>query len=133
MTRDEFHQQWFDYCDQQKFWSRTVPNNPIDCKYLWWENPVSRSWRLTAEGCLVLSRIPHLAEHKQRWATDHMYTSALVMKASKIQCPWFMGISTHIDNVRYIASLVLFGEKENMWMTLCGGDLAQFLNTWTGE
>ena len=133
MTRSEFSRQWWTHCLNHNEWSVLTTIRPMpECESIWWYNQsVLTSWRLSSTGFRHLCSIPNLGVHKKAWSLMLLHTPALLMKLQKIQCPWYLSSHRNFDGKNYMTNLVLFGEQENMWMTLCDGDLERFLKTWT--
>ena len=131
MTRSEFSLAWWNYCVLHNAWYTAMKGTCAEFERVWWQHPTGPSWRLTDFGHKHLSKLTKFVSHRQSWEMLVLHTPSLLMKTKKLQCAWYVKAHSDRNGKSYFTELTLFGEKEIVWMTLCGGDLEQFLNTWT--
>lgn len=98
----------------QKFWHR---NNP-------------GTWRLSDFGYWNLRNFdfrPFIILYPELPMTPN-----LILKMSKLTRPWYMYSAVTLFNstkTELLMEFAIFGDKEVMWLELCGRDLVKFLDT----
>ena len=130
MSRDEFTKTWWNWCVEHNAWYKNQQLSLNQAGVYWWFTCwVPNNWHLSRKGFEQLDRYPFEQHRVHQWECCILNNSHLVLELSKLQCPWDVD-TDRINGQQHVVSLWLYGEQENMWMSLCGGDVWHFLNTW---
>lgn len=123
MTRTEFTEQ---------LWADDDSQLPIKLATdLWWWNPkLPDSWQLTFAGCKQIVSSPRFSPMMRRWPQNQVENSRTYLQLIKLRCPWGVEVFGNAHSGHHIGALWLCGETENMWLTMCAGDMSRFLTTW---
>jgi len=123
MTRTEFTEQ---------LWADDDSQLPIKLATdLWWWNPkLPDSWQLTFAGCKQIVSSPRFSPMMRRWPQNQVENSRTYLQLIKLRCPWGVEVFGNAHSGHHIGALWLYGETENMWLTMCAGDMSRFLTTW---
>jgi hypothetical protein len=122
MTRTEFTEQL--WAEDSQLPMKLATN-------LWWWNPnLHDSLQLTFAGCKQIVSSPRFSPRMRRWSQHHVENSRAYLQLIKLRCPWAVEVFGNAHSGNYIGALWLYGETENMWMTMCDGDMSRFLTTW---
>jgi hypothetical protein len=134
MTRSEFTSQWKNWCDTHNQWPQQKPFTEQEIRHRWWyyHQETSNNWRLQPAGVSNLKKFKNLCPHLTV-NSDAMITPRLLLTLSKLQCPWSWGATPAMPRANLVPTLItftVFGEPEVAWLTLCGLNFQQFINTW---
>jgi hypothetical protein len=116
----------------QDRWYRNTRLDLDQANGLWWFNPATTvNWRLTDWGTDQLLIMANGLPAMQPWDCWELYNPQLIIKLSRLQCPWDIDITRDPVSLKeYVVTLYLQGDEVNVWMNLCGGNIGNFLNTW---
>lgn len=130
MTKEEF----FTQCTDNKL-LRDPFGELIDSatasKEFWYRKSPD-TWRLSDLGYWYLLHSKY--QPALKIVPNLTTTPGLILKLSRLQCPWFIhstGIMQNSKRTEILVEFAIFGDKEVMWLELCGRDLVKFLDTMT--
>lgn len=130
MTREEFTDHWWRWSNEHQLWYKRKPVTLEQAQNFWWFNPwIANNWRLSRKGFEQLNQHPFDQQQIQSWDMSLLYNSTITLKLSRLHCPWDLDLD-RVSGREYVVTLWLYGEQENVWMNLCGGNVSNFLDTW---
>lgn len=138
MTRMEFTKNWWTQCANANTWSRREPLDLKTASVKWWRNAYTvNNWRLSDLGLDQMDRFnpDSTGECQLRdWECCELYSANLLLELSQLTCPWDMDLVVNqITRETQVVAVWLYGSKENTWMSMCGGNITQFLTTWNDQ
>lgn len=128
MTKREFFTQWAENKTLTDFRGAEVAHSVASQKFWHHNNP--GTWRLSDFGYWNLRKFefsPFIMIYP-----GLPMTPKLILKMSKLTCPWNMYSTVTLFNstkTELLMEFAIFGDKEVMWLELCGRDLVKFLDT----